>query len=402
MWCVWCIMRKMGKVKAIPILAGAFFMLAPAVFVRAHVIPYMAITTDLSAEGQTVRFRTNFNAATDIQEAEGLSRDEKLARVKDYYGEFFSILYGVEPEKSAPCAIAELADYAVDPASQKTTITGTYECPEPVTELSKMYVVTDAFSDIFVRFDHYVSLSIGGRSAHYIFNQWTLTNFPLKEEVVRALFPEPPPDTFVLANFERPAIGQPQAALPYVLKRFLRMGVEHILSGTDHILFLLSMILLTVSFRRTLLLVTSFTVAHSITLILAGLGYVTLTAQIVEPLIAASIVFMAVWNLFILRRNEEAPSIHSRWTLAFGFGLAHGLGFAGALADVSVPSRFFVSALVTFNLGVEAGQLALLALIVPVLMLLRRKLPRVRTKILLICSLLIALVAVYWFIERTL
>ncbi len=383
-----------------------FAVFFPISTMRAHVIPYMAITTDLIAEGSAVHFRTSFGAATDIQGSlEGdraVSYEEKLARIKDYYDNFFSILYGETPEQARACTIAEVSDFAVDETAEETAIAGTYECAEPITNLSYMFVVTDAFSDVFVRFDHYVTYAVGGHRADYIFNQWTLTNFPLKEEIVRELFPDPPPDTFVLANFERPELGQPQQALPYVLKRFLRMGIEHILSGADHILFLLSTILLLTAFRRMLLVATAFTVAHSTTLILAGLGYITLTSKLVEPLIAASIICMAGWNFVLLKKKQEASRLHGRWATSFGFGLVHGLGFAGALADVSVPSRFFVPALLTFNVGVEIGQIALLALVVPLLKFIAWKLPAYRSRILFVCTLLISLVGAYWFITRIL
>jgi hydrogenase/urease accessory protein HupE len=139
-----------------------------------------------------------------------------------------------------------------------------------------------------------------------------------------------------------------------VFGAFVRHGVEHILLGFDHIAFVLALVLGARSRRAVLAVVTAFTVAHSVTLALAAFGVVTLPASLVEPAIALSIAWVAARNLW--QRDGRAP-----WIEAFLFGLVHGLGFAGAIGATLASEPRKLSALVGFNLGVEAGQLAVVA-----------------------------------------
>ena len=147
---------------------------------------------------------------------------------------------------------------------------------------------------------------------------------------------------------------------------FFRLGVEHILGGYDHILFLFALILRGGRLGSLLGIVTAFTVAHSITLALAALGVVVVPSQIVEPVIALSIAYVALENIFLRR----APS--HRWVVSFVFGLVHGFGFAGALLELGLPSSGIVGALLFFNLGVEAGQAMIVAVLFPALLWLSR------------------------------
>ncbi len=187
-------------------------------------------------------------------------------------------------------------------------------------------------------------------------------------------------------------------------------GVWHIWIGFDHILFLLSLLLPAVlvwqsrrwtpveSFRPALIdvlkIVTAFTVAHSITLSLATLGLVELPSRLVEASIAASVVLAAMNNVFPLFRGR-------RWMVAFGFGLIHGFGFASVLADLGLPQATLLLALLGFNLGVEAGQLAIVAVFLPLAFALRRT-AFYRRAVLVMGSLAIALLAAIWFAERAL
>ncbi len=157
--------------------------------------------------------------------------------------------------------------------------------------------------------------------------------------------------------------------------RFLRLGAEHIFQGADHIAFLIGVLLLGGTFRQLLAIVTAFTVAHSLTLALATLGWVVPPPRLVEPLIALSIVAVAVENLLALRAPLSGERVRSaiahRWRLTFGFGLVHGFGFAGALRALELPRSLLAPSLLTFNLGVEIGQLVIVALAWPVLRWLR-------------------------------
>jgi hydrogenase/urease accessory protein HupE len=147
---------------------------------------------------------------------------------------------------------------------------------------------------------------------------------------------------------------------------YFGIGVEHILTGFDHVLFIIALILPGGSLWSLAAMVTAFTVAHSITLALSVLGIATLPSQIVEPVIALSIAYVAFENLALKR----APS--RRWAVSFLFGLVHGFGFAGALAEVGLPAGGLAAALIGFNLGVEAGQLLIVAILLPILIWLQR------------------------------
>lgn len=173
---------------------------------------------------------------------------------------------------------------------------------------------------------------------------------------------------------------------------FLWKGMGHIFSGLDHILFVLSLLLVTRTWKDLAWVVTSFTIAHSITLVLGVLGHVTLSARIVEPVIALSIVYVAVEN--IVRKEPRA-----RIAIIFGFGLIHGLGFSGSLRAMHLPTGELASALVGFNVGVELGQLAVVAPLFPLLLWLQARKELYRA-VLVGGSGLAAVIATVWLIER--
>ncbi len=142
---------------------------------------------------------------------------------------------------------------------------------------------------------------------------------------------------------------------------YLRLGVEHILGGVDHLLFVLALLLLLRGARRLVATISCFTLAHSLTLAAASLGFVHVSQAPVEAVIALSIVLVA---LEILRDEPIRSGLTARtpWLMAFAFGLLHGFGFAGALREIGLPGQAIPLALLSFNLGVELGQLALVAL----------------------------------------
>ncbi|MDT7540341.1 MAG: hypothetical protein QOE33_245 [Acidobacteriota bacterium] len=187
-----------------------------------------------------------------------------------------------------------------------------------------------------------------------------------------------------------------RAAAPHTFRRFFVLGVEHILTGYDHLAFLLALLLAGGSFRSVTKIVTSFTAAHSITLALAALNIVSLPPSVAEPMIAASIVYVGLENIF--RRETRR-----RWLLTFGFGLVHGFGFATALRELGLGASGGGVAvpLVSFNLGVEAGQLSVVAVVLPLIWKLRAT-PSFVLRYVPACSLLIALAGGYWLVQRTL
>jgi hydrogenase/urease accessory protein HupE len=145
----------------------------------------------------------------------------------------------------------------------------------------------------------------------------------------------------------------------------LKLGVEHILTGADHLVFLLGLILVGGSFRSLLGVVSAFTLAHSITLALAALGIFAPSPRFVEPAIALSIAYVGIENLFVKDASK-------RWRITFPFGLIHGFGFAGALREIALSRAQLPVALVSFNLGVEVGQLGVLLLALPLVLRARR------------------------------
>jgi len=187
-------------------------------------------------------------------------------------------------------------------------------------------------------------------------------------------------------------------------RRYALLGVDHILTGYDHLLFLLGLLLVCRRTRTVAVVVTCFTAAHSVTLALAALHVVTLSGRVVEPLIAASIVFVGVEN--VVRGSEPDnrwPNswLLVRWGLAFAFGLIHGLGFAGALEDIGLgrDGAPIIAPLVAFNLGIELGQLAI-ALPLFALLWKLRALPAFARTGVKIASLLVAAVGVVWLVQR--
>ena len=178
--------------------------------------------------------------------------------------------------------------------------------------------------------------------------------------------------------------------------RFLVLGIEHIFTGYDHLAFLLALLIAGGSLRHNAKIITSFTVAHSFTLALATLGLVNISPAIVEPLIAASVVFVGLENLF--RRRLAA-----RWLVTFSFGLVHGLGFAATLRELGIGTLGARVALplLSFNAGVELAQIAIALIVLPLVWRLERR-PSFTLKHVPAFSLLITFAGIYWLLVRTL
>ncbi len=210
-----------------------------------------------------------------------------------------------------------------------------------------------------------------------------------------------------LAKTLRVTPDKPEFAIPEkqawteVAQTYFGLGVEHILFGFDHLMFVLALLILVSQLKRLLLAVTAFTLAHSLTLAGTTLGWVALPSAPVEATIALSIMFVAVE---IMRVREGRPSLTAMmpWLASFSFGLLHGFGFAGALREVGIPEDAVGTALLFFNLGVEAGQLLFIAAVLAAVFAWKRmKVPtpqwawQAPVYFIGVCS-------AYWFIERTL
>jgi hydrogenase/urease accessory protein HupE len=197
-------------------------------------------------------------------------------------------------------------------------------------------------------------------------------------------------DSFEYVTGFEPARPQTQHTLGERLWRFFKMGVEHIFLGYDHICFLIALIVVS-RFREIVKIVTSFTIAHSITLILATLDVVRLPTRLIETCIAATIVYVAVENLWV-------KDTRHRWLLTFFFGLIHGFGFANVLREMGLPTVGLIRCLLSFNLGVECGQLVIATCLLPLAYALTRW--KYGHIVAMGISILLGLFGTVWFVER--
>lgn len=199
------------------------------------------------------------------------------------------------------------------------------------------------------------------------------------------------------ARFDIPQSTRP--ALP--VADYVGLGIEHIWTGVDHLLFVLGLLLLTPGLRVLLKTITAFTVAHSITLAAAALGWVHAPPAPVEAVIALSILYLAV-ELVHVREGRPALARRYPWVVAFTFGLLHGFGFAGALSEVGLPADRIPLALLLFNCGIEIGQVVFVGGALAGLALLGRGVPRVCAGVRWMMPHAIGSLAAFWFIERVL
>ena len=192
-----------------------------------------------------------------------------------------------------------------------------------------------------------------------------------------------------------PAGAEPPAQAPFeTAGRYLALGFWHIVpEGLDHILFVLGLFLLSTRWRPLLWQVSAFTLAHTLTLALSTYGWVRLSPQIVEPLIALSIAYVAIENLLVRELKPWRPAV------VFLFGLLHGLGFAGVLGELGLPENEQLAALLAFNVGVELGQLAVLLGAFAAVSWWRHR-PWYRSRVVIPCSLAIAAMGLWWAVTR--
>jgi hydrogenase/urease accessory protein HupE len=239
--------------------------------------------------------------------------------------------------------------------------------------------------------------------------RFRLTRVPGRIDVAAAMFPYDPQHKTFLNFYEGDALTQAivennRTRFEYftgtrqgvweVLQKFVPSGVHHILIGPDHLLFLVGLLLLGGSIKQLLLVVTAFTAAHSITLSLAALGMVIPPASAVEPAIALSVVYVGADNLLVSGGRD------TRAWIAFAFGLIHGFGFANVLRDMDLPSRALGWTLFGFNIGVELGQLAVVAVVASALAWVRSRSQVAGTRLAFVGSIVVMLTGAYWFVER--
>ena len=229
-----------------------------------------------------------------------------------------------------------------------------------------------------------------------------ITFFGLQASITDVMVRVKLKDGTVTTTMVRPAQPwievQAQQSSFQVVKVFVVEGIEHILFGFDHLLFVLALMLIVRSTRTLLLTITAFTVAHSITLTFATLGWVLLPSGPVEIMIAFSIVLVAA-EIVAKERGQTSLAIRAPWVVAFAFGLLHGFGFASALKNLGLPQGDIPLALFCFNVGVEIGQLMFVAVILASMALFRRLISTPRRPI-VASAYSIGIVAAYWTLER--
>jgi hydrogenase/urease accessory protein HupE len=364
-------MNKAGKAQVIRnqcrlgLLVSAFLAILSLENALAHKTSLTA--AEITVAGKQVAFRLKVSAhdlavalgietdlVTPVSKAVFVEHTEALAR---YLGARLVIRAQNTLCSSKPAKV----DYAFLP--EELVLKVDYDCSEPPERLTIDYLL---FFDIDPTHRSLGRIILPSGEEQFLFDR-TLTR--LEFEITRPQL-------------------QSRTAL---FGRVFFLGVEHILIGYDHILFLLALLIVSVNFWQMVKVASAFTVAHSITLALAWYGVVDLPSPIVESIIALSIVYVAIDN--IVRQH-----FGQRWVLAGGFGLVHGLGFYSALRDLGLGKTDTATTLLAFNLGVESGQIAVIALVFWPLVWWRRQQwyrPSARA-----CSLAILLVVSWWVIER--
>lgn len=275
--------------------------------------------------------------------------------------------------------------------SNKVSYGGTYSCTDNIAKLSDLNIRSTMFVDFYEKFEHFVDLENGSEKVQIIFNKDKQEYPESKTENTDQSQAKPNDESGTQEE-------KPDSSLGTIAKEFTRIGAEHIWFGYDHVLFLIMLVLLLRSFTKIIKIVTAFTIAHSVTLLLAGFDIITISPDIIEPIIALTIVFVAVQNLIRIKKKEINQHSREGWMIAAGFGLIHGLGFAGALKELEIPREHFVPSLIFFNVGVELGQIVLLLLIVPILLLIDKT--KWKYRLLAAIATIVGIQAFVWFVQR--
>lgn len=328
-----------------------------------------ALLTGINAQYKNTQDAPN---ADEYDEFRQLPADDLRQAFGEFEQTFLNAIYIKAADKSVPLYIEAVevppTGYTKVPRISVIRLSG--ELPESATSLSWYYPASFGDNAVRVR-------QVNETTEQWHWSQWqwlrddqASESFSLTELVARQ-------------------------SLFKVVSSYILIGFEHIVpKGLDHILFILGLFLLSTHWRPLFWQVTMFTLAHTITLGLAMNNIVELPATVVEPLIALSIAYVGVENVF-------SKVLHkSRLFLVFIFGLLHGLGFAGVLADFGMPENDFITALISFNIGVEFGQLAILLIAFVVLRFWFKQQSRYREIIAIPGSIFIALIGFYWFLER--
>lgn len=332
-------------------------------FASAHAFDFAVIHSEMRVGGQKVYFESKVGQAIVPTEETG-----RFAFIQKFVEESLLLRNG-----QYACQFT-LDSFDANQEINTTKINGVFDCGTPI-DVGSLVVQSNIYRSVFEDFEHHMIFSVGDEKHHMLFDQ----DMTLVTKII---------DPVREKNYIYDAV------LP-----FFGIGIEHIVFGFDHVLFLCIAVLLMRKFRHILGAVTVFTIAHSTTLILSMFGILQIYPSIIEPVIALTIIFSAVLNLFYIRYTREPKHAHEL-AIAFVFGLVHGLGFAASMHGIMLPEDFIGYAIVLFNLGIEVGQLAILLLFVPILWVVRKT--KYSTQILGAVSAAGFVVALYWFFDRVL
>ena len=361
--------------------AALVLFLAGSLAVQAHEV--RPTIGDLTSNDGTLSLVLRLNAEAvlagiDLDEVEDTDDTEQSGTYDDLRALSDDALANMWQEKGAAIPLAELiangqtvsfrfAEISVQPEPEQelpreSEVTLTAVLPDAATDIQLHWL--DGRGNLILR-----QMGVEEGFTGYLSGGQTSEAFPLEQGVARSGWA--------------------------VFAEYIPVGFDHILpKGLDHILFVLGLFFLSTRLHSLLWQVSAFTVAHTVTLALGAMGWVNVPGSIVEPLIAASIVYVAVENILSDKLHKWRPLV------IFGFGLLHGLGFASVLGEFGLPTAQFVPALIGFNVGVEFGQLTVIAIAFLAVGLWFRNKPWYRTRIAVPASVMIALVGAYWFVER--
>lgn len=386
--------------------------LAPA---PAHAHPFALSAFDAYTEGRDIRVDFKLDATSVVDLINRTRRTTELVPIAeipahqdilfDYLTERFRLT-----NTDLPCQITRPTSLMLNEATSKVLVGARWRCP---TELGLLVIDSTLFHDELTPHDMIGNFHHLRALERYFFSKNTRQariDVPRLAQLLpseigdprqfRTATPPPSGGSFeesarrsaeLADQVVKPSKPTGQASGGGGFWYFLYQGILHILGGIDHVLFVVTLILAMRTPRQLLLVITAFTIAHSITLVLATLGLVYMSPRLAEPLIALSIVYVAVENLF--RHKPARPQV------AFAFGLFHGFGFSAVLRDLGFASGQMAPLLVGFNLGVEVGQLIIVLPLFPLIAWLQR-----REATFLVVSrytnAAVGLVACWWFIER--
>lgn len=375
------------------ILAAAFFLLALPAFAHDSTLSYTVI--DISESSVAVNYTT--------PERNILALYPSSRQPYPEYQSYFTSRFVFE-NGNASCKPA-VREIARTNATGSVSILANFECGE-ITVLNSTY---NMFFEISDTHENVALVTIANASGTAIYSKgFNYYEFPVRDLLAQLGVKN---ETATNATSESNATNAQNALTPNnnVIFSFFALGVGHIFTGYDHILFIIGLLLVAFSFAKLAKIITSFTIAHSVTLIAASLGIFVIDPRLTESFIAITIIFIAAENILILRSKNKNkrkglrkfladPS--KRWRIGFALGLIHGFGFSSALREIGLPKEDLIPSLLSFNLGVEAGQLVIVSLLFPVLLYARKK--KWHRNVVLAISALIGLIGLALLVQRLL